>query len=103
MRATARLVSTAKTIVIPNWIKNCPDTPGINATGRNTATIDIVVATTARPNSSAAPIEDRKRVGEGKSVAVQVDLGGRRIIKKKKNNIISVGTDVRRETASTRK
>src|SRR3546814_11874301 len=33
----------------------------------------------ARP---AAP--DRKRVVEGKSVSVRVDLGGRRIIKKKK-------------------
>src|SRR3546814_19608091 len=28
---------------------------------------------------------DRKSVGEGKSVSVRVDLGGRRIIKKKKN------------------
>src|SRR3546814_15095616 len=27
---------------------------------------------------------DRKRVGEGKSVSVRVDLGGRRLIKKKK-------------------
>src|SRR3546814_19425081 len=30
-------------------------------------------------------ILDRKSVGEGKSVAVRVDLGGRRHIKKKKN------------------
>src|SRR3546814_14320137 len=29
---------------------------------------------------------DRKSVVEGKSVSVRVDLGGRRIIKKKKNN-----------------
>src|SRR3546814_11806020 len=29
---------------------------------------------------------DRKSVGSGKSVAVSVDLGGRRIIKKKKKN-----------------
>src|SRR3546814_18527293 len=29
---------------------------------------------------------DRKRVAEGKSVSVRVDLGGRRIIKKKKLN-----------------
>src|SRR3546814_11821761 len=28
---------------------------------------------------------DRKSVGEGKSVSVRVDLGGRRLIKKKKN------------------
>src|SRR3546814_11258352 len=31
---------------------------------------------------------DRKSVVEGKSVSVRVDLGGRRIIKKKKNKII---------------
>src|SRR3546814_14856900 len=29
-------------------------------------------------------VSDRKRVGSGKSVSVRVDLGGRRIIKKKK-------------------
>src|SRR3546814_17985868 len=29
---------------------------------------------------------DRKSVGEGKSVSVRVNIGGRRIIKKKKNN-----------------
>src|SRR3546814_17678955 len=33
--------------------------------------------------AGARRIEDRKRVGEGKSVAVRVDLGGRRLIKKK--------------------
>src|SRR3546814_15084369 len=31
--------------------------------------------------------QDRKSVVSGKSVSVRVDLGGRRIIKKKKNNI----------------
>src|SRR3546814_16332959 len=31
---------------------------------------------------------DRKRVVEGKSVSVRVDLGGRRLIKKKKQSII---------------
>src|SRR3546814_18691267 len=30
-------------------------------------------------------LQDRKRVVEGKSVSVRVDLGGRRIIKKKNN------------------
>src|SRR3546814_18545952 len=35
-----------------------------------------------RADAAAAP--DRKSVGEGKSVAVRVDLGGRRIIKKNK-------------------
>src|SRR3546814_13377885 len=33
---------------------------------------------------------DRKSVVEGKSVSVRVDLGGRRIIKKKKNNTQSI-------------
>src|SRR3546814_16214131 len=31
--------------------------------------------------------QDRKREGEGKSVSVRVDLGGRRIIKKKNRTI----------------
>src|SRR3546814_17766384 len=34
----------------------------------------------------AARTRDRKSVGQGKSVSVRVDLGGRRIIKKKKQN-----------------
>src|SRR3546814_14718116 len=33
----------------------------------------------------AAPVTDRKSVVKGKSVSVRVDLGGRRIIKKKKD------------------
>src|SRR3546814_17932924 len=33
-------------------------------------------------------VQDRKRVGEGKSEYVRVDLGGRRIRKKKKKTII---------------
>src|SRR3546814_17008604 len=33
-------------------------------------------------------IADRKSVGEGKSVSVRVDLGGRRILKKNKKHII---------------
>src|SRR3546814_12717392 len=33
-------------------------------------------------------LEDRKSVGEGKSVSVRVDLGGRRIITKKKTQKI---------------
>src|SRR3546814_11038794 len=38
-----------------------------------------------RPNAIKA--QDRKSVVEGKSVSVRVDLGGRRIIKKKKKRI----------------
>ena len=56
-RATARLISTAATTVSPKLLKNWPEMPGIRPTGRNTATIEKVVATTARPISSAASIE----------------------------------------------
>src|SRR3546814_17789052 len=38
-------------------------------------------------NVLALLMQDRQSVGEGKSVAVRVDLGGRRIIKKQKNKI----------------
>src|SRR3546814_12454001 len=41
-----------------------------------------------RENELAAR-RDRKSVGSGKSVSVRVDLGGRRIIKKKKNITIN--------------
>ncbi len=57
MRATSSCISTATTTVKPNCLKNWPEMPGIRPTGRNTATIDMVVATTARPISSAASIE----------------------------------------------
>ncbi len=56
-RATARLSSTETTTVKPKFLKNCPEMPGIRPTGRNTATIAMVVATTARPISSAASID----------------------------------------------
>ena len=45
------------TTVMPKFLKNWPETPGISATGKNTATIENVVATTASPISSAASIE----------------------------------------------
>jgi hypothetical protein len=57
MRATSRLNSTATTTVMPKFLKNWPETPGISATGKNTATIENVVASTASPISSAASIE----------------------------------------------
>jgi hypothetical protein len=57
IRATARLMSTETTTVQPKLKKNWPGIPGISPTGRNTATIEKVVATTARPISSAASIE----------------------------------------------
>src|SRR3546814_11187472 len=39
-------------------------------------------------NSASVAARDRKSVVEGESVSVRVDLGGRRIIKKKKEEII---------------
>src|SRR3546814_12850858 len=38
----------------------------------------------ARHSNPHEGVEDRKSVGEGKSVSIRVDLGGRLIIKKKK-------------------
>src|SRR3546814_18886178 len=43
----------------------------------------------ARPGAKMQPA-DRKRVVEGKSVSVSVDLGGRRIIKKKKTETMKM-------------
>src|SRR3546814_13402693 len=45
-----------------------------------------VSATDPRASLHFGPAEDRKSGVEGKSVSVSVDLGGRRIIKKKKYN-----------------
>ena len=56
-RATASDISTAITTVMPKFLKNWPGMPGISPTGRNTATMQKLVATTGRPISSAASIE----------------------------------------------
>ena len=53
-RATSSEISTAIATETPNWRKNCPGTPDMKLTGTNTATIASVVATTAKPISSAA-------------------------------------------------
>ena len=45
-------ISTAATMVMPNSWKNLPTMPPMKPMGRNTATIDSVVASTARPISS---------------------------------------------------
>src|SRR3546814_16758681 len=42
------------------------------------------------PRRNAVGDQDRKSVVSGKSVSVRVDLGGRRIIKKKKHNNIEI-------------
>src|SRR3546814_18521149 len=46
-----------------------------------------VVRHDVAPAASPGPIADRKSVVTGKSVSVRVDLGGRRIIKKKTRKI----------------
>ena len=46
-----RLTSTEATTVKPKGRNHSPDTPGMKATGTNTATIEKVVAATARPIS----------------------------------------------------
>src|SRR5512141_2072684 len=49
---TKRETSTAKATVIPNWKKNRPTIPFMNATGTKTATMERVVAITASPISA---------------------------------------------------
>ena len=53
-RATKSENSTATATVRPKLLKNCPTMPVMKDTGANTATMVAVVATTARPISSAA-------------------------------------------------
>src|SRR3546814_11362296 len=54
----------------------------------------LLLATLFRLALNVASTRDRKSVVEGKSVSVRVDLGGRRIIKKKKTETDRVGNDV---------
>ena len=56
IRATTSDANTASDAVQPNCLKNLPATPLIKAVGKNTAIRVNVVATTARPISSAASI-----------------------------------------------
>src|SRR3546814_18555875 len=54
----------------------------------------LTAVSTAGGYTFRADQEDRQSVGEGKSVSVRVDLGGRRIIKKKtKTTKYSTTTD----------
>src|SRR3546814_16863040 len=46
--------------------------------------VNGIVGLLATGGSTNHTLQDRKRVGEGKSVSGRVDLGGRRFIKKKK-------------------
>src|SRR3546814_20387398 len=62
---------------------------GSGAVQRELATLAssglVTVKSVGNQKHYQANPEDRKRVVEGKSVSVRVDLGGRRIIKKKKD------------------
>ena len=51
VKLTNMEISTAATMVTPNWWKNLPMMPPIKPMGRNTATMDSVVASTASPIS----------------------------------------------------
>ncbi len=51
VKLTNMEISTAATMVMPNSWKNLPMTPPMKPMGRNTATMDRVVASTARPIS----------------------------------------------------
>src|SRR3546814_4079497 len=73
-----------------------PDDPPIGAGARDPLQIDALGFGDARgkradldpvgqARARQARLQDRKSVGSGKSVSVRVDLGGRRIIKKKKH------------------
>src|SRR3546814_16941843 len=55
---------------------------GFSGVGRAQRVGGTAFARSPRP----AAVKDRKSVVEGKSVSVRLDLGGRRIIKKKKHN-----------------
>ena len=52
VKLTNMLMSTAATMVMPNSWKNLPTMPPMKPMGRNTATMDSVVASTAMPISS---------------------------------------------------
>src|SRR3546814_12312314 len=54
------------------------------------AALPIGVLSLGGSTGWAVAVTDRKSVGEGKSVSVRVDLGGRRIIKKTKTNYITL-------------
>src|SRR3546814_3666467 len=58
----------------------------VSALRHDPRAMEVVVAAGCRVILMHAPSagDDRKRVGEGKGVAVRVDLGGGRFIKKKK-------------------
>jgi hypothetical protein len=67
-----RLTSTEATTVRPKGRNHSPDTPGMKATGTNTATMENVVAATARPISAVPLIGRGAAVGAALHVAHDV-------------------------------
>ncbi len=62
-----RLTSTEATTVSAKGRNHSPETPGMNATGTNTATMEKVVAATARP-ISAVPLSAARRRSSPRSM-----------------------------------
>src|SRR3546814_21158952 len=60
----------------------------LHVPGHTPADLAYVIGSTVFPGDTIFMHEDRKTVGEGKSVYGRVDIGGRRIIKKKKEQKI---------------
>ena len=56
VKLTNMLTRIVAAIVMPNHLRNRPTMPSIMAIGRNTATSESVMASTARPISSVAAI-----------------------------------------------
>src|SRR3546814_20155734 len=88
------LVTGVQTCALP--ISSMPPITVTPTGWRAPAPAPVAVASGSTPNTRASAVistalkrfsapADRKSVVEGKSVAVRVDLGGRRIIKKEKN------------------
>ena len=76
-RATTSEKNTAIAAVQPNWRKNFPARPSMNAVGRNTATRANVVAITASPISSAARAPPAARLALGEVAHDVLDLHDR--------------------------
>ena len=67
VKLTNRLTSTEATTVRPKGRNHSPLTPGMKATGTNTATMEKVVAATARP-ISAVPLRAAVRRSSPRSM-----------------------------------
>src|SRR3546814_18697376 len=79
---------------VTGWSPAEPIRQGAGLMFQQTAIPEDLASTAFRPASAGAapdkaPGPDRKRVVSGKRVSVRVDLGGRRIIKKKKKQHIT--------------